>query len=193
MMNAMQVRAQRTDEIERFDEFADDLLAERGIRPLAILGAAKVDDLLLEILRRYLLPKAARPKEPDELLEGGDSSPLSTFSSRIKMCRRLGLIDQGLAQVLDQIRRIRNDGAHSLSFGKPSSPVRDRFSEIKKAVTGRTFYLLTQKRYFGDAALSDVEEWQCLFLAVCVLLESIRKSLRPTRGNRRALSIAASR
>jgi hypothetical protein len=45
-----------------FDTFAEDLLGERGVRPLIIVGASKVEYLLLEILRGFLLPKIAKPK-----------------------------------------------------------------------------------------------------------------------------------
>lgn len=50
----------KTKNSEIFDSFAEDLLAERGVRPLLIVGASKVDHLLLEILRSYFLPKIAK-------------------------------------------------------------------------------------------------------------------------------------
>lgn len=53
-----------------FDEFAEDLLGERTARPLIIIGASKVDNLLFQILNVYLLPKRATEKDQDELLEG---------------------------------------------------------------------------------------------------------------------------
>ena len=86
-----------------FDTFAEDLLSEQAARPLIIIGASKVDHLLLEVLRRFLLPKIGKVKEPDELLEG--DTPLATFSARIKMCRRLGLIDETLYLTLDALDR----------------------------------------------------------------------------------------
>jgi hypothetical protein len=43
--------ANNTIKSESFDAFAEDLLAERSAKPLIIVGASKVDDLLLEILR----------------------------------------------------------------------------------------------------------------------------------------------
>ncbi|MGC9224730.1 MAG: hypothetical protein ACP5E2_12435 [Terracidiphilus sp.] len=88
---------------ERFDEFAEDLLTERTARPLVIIGASKVDAMLLEVLRGFLLPKTSGPKDGDELLER-DPGPLGTFSSRIKMCRRLGLIDPTLHLALEKLR-----------------------------------------------------------------------------------------
>ncbi len=77
-----------------FDAFAEDLLSERSPRLLVIVGASKVDNLLLGILAAYLLPKRAKAKDQDELLEG--DRPLATLSARIKICYRLGLIDESL-------------------------------------------------------------------------------------------------
>src|SRR5712691_1713619 len=99
---------------ELFDVFAEDLLAERSARPLVIVGASKVDHLLFEMLRIFLLPKIAKAKDQDELLEG--DTPLATFSARIKMCRRLGLIDETLYVALERLRALRNLSAHSISF-----------------------------------------------------------------------------
>jgi hypothetical protein len=61
---------QKPDTSELFDLFADDLLAERSPRPLVIVGASKVDHLLFDMLRGFLLPKITKTKEQDELLEG---------------------------------------------------------------------------------------------------------------------------
>src|SRR6266446_4704113 len=99
---------------EVFDIFADDLLAERSARPLVIIGASKVDHLLSEMLRTFLLPKCAKAKNQDELLDG--DAPLATFSARIKLCRRLGLIDETLYLALERLRALRNFSAHSISF-----------------------------------------------------------------------------
>lgn len=90
---------------ELFDLFADELIAELNARPLIIVGASKADHLLLEVLCAFLLPKLAKPREQDELLEG--DFPLATFSARIKICRRLGLIDETLYVALDRLRRLR--------------------------------------------------------------------------------------
>lgn len=174
---------------ELFDAFADDLLAERSARPLVIVGASRVDDLLLEILRAFLLPKIAKAKDHDELLEG--DTPLSTFSARIKMCRRLGLIDETLYVALERLRALRNLSAHSLSFDETKSPVRDLLAELKRKVTGRSSFRLTKERYFDGTPLQSIEEWQCLLLTFCVLLEAIRERVRRTSNNKVALSIAA--
>jgi len=179
--------AQKPQARDLFDSFAEDLLAERSIRPLVIVGAAKIDDLLLEILRVFLLPRIKA--DQDELLEG--DSPLATFSSRIKMCRRLGLIDETLYRALERLRTLRNLSAHSLSFDAAASPVRDHLSVFTTNIASRTSYRLTKLRYFDSKPLSAIEECQCLLLTLCVLLEAVREKMKPTTGNKKTLRIGA--
>jgi DNA-binding MltR family transcriptional regulator len=173
---------------QQFDDFAEDLLAERSERPLIIIGAAKIEQLLFEILSTFLLPKRVKAKEQDELLEG--DTPLGTFSARIKICHRLGLIDEKLFATLDLLRRIRNLCAHSVSFDHAKSPVREHLAEFKRNVDGRSSYQLTRQRYFDNANLQRIEELQCLLLTVCVLLEAIQQSLKRTSGHKKALGIS---
>ena len=173
-----------------FDAFAEDLLAERSARPLIIVGASRIDYLLSEMLRGFLLPKFTKGKNQDELLEG-DHSPLGTFSARIKMCRRLGLIDETLYRVLDKLRTIRNSSAHSILFEVAKSPVREHFCEFRRGITGRRSYQLTKANYFDSGNFLPIEELQCLLLTLCVLLEMIRENIKRTSGIKDAMSIAA--
>lgn len=115
-----------------FDAFADDLLAERMPRPLIIVGTSKVDLLLLGILDAYLLPKRAKPKHKDELLEG--DRPLATFSARIKMSYRLGLIDEKLYSSLETLRNLRNPSAHSIAFDIALSPTREHPARGERSI-----------------------------------------------------------
>jgi hypothetical protein len=179
----------KSKDSDLFDAFAEDLLAERGARPLIIVGTSKIDQLLFEMLRGFLLPKITKTREQDELLEG--DNPLGAFSARIKLCRRLGLIDETLYVTLEQLRRIRNLSAHEISFDHAKPPVRDRLAEFKRLVVGRGSYNLTRDRYFDTTELQPIEELQCLLLTLCVLLEATREKVRPTTGNKRALSISA--
>jgi hypothetical protein len=174
---------------ELFDAVADDLLGERNARPLVIVGASKVDHLLLEILRGFLLPKTTKPKDQDEILEK-ENAPLSTFSSRIKMCRRLGLIDDTLYRALDKLRVLRNLSAHSIAFDETKSPIHDHLADLKTQITSRNSYRWTKERYFDSTHLPAIEEWQCLLLTICVLLEAIREKVRQTSGNKNAISIS---
>jgi len=172
-----------------FDAFAEDLVAERSARPLVIIGASRIDDLLAEVLRVFLLPKRAKEKEQDELLEG--DTPLSTFSARTKICLRLGLIDETLYLAIDRLRILRNFSAHSVSFDHSKSPVCDLLAELRKHIANRRSYQWTKERYFDGAPLEPIEELQCLLLTLCVLLEAVREKVKPTSGNKRALCVAA--
>lgn len=182
--NAVKLRSS-----ELFDLFADELVAEVNVRPLIIVGASKADYLLLEMLRAFLMPKLARSKDQDELLEG--DSPLATFSARIKMSRRLGLIDETLFFGLERLRRLRNLSAHSVTFDHTESPAREILGDLREKITSRRSYVLTKERFFEPSQLKPIEEIQCLLLTVCVLLEAIREKVKTTTGNRGALTIAA--
>ena len=172
-----------------FDAFADELLRERASRPLIIVGASKIDDLLLQILTQYLLPKRAKPKDQDELLEG--DRPLATFSARIKLTFRLGLIDETLYVTLEQLRTLRNMSAHSVAFDIARSPTRERVAALRKSLVHRRSYRLTKDRYFDRPQPTGVEDLQCLLLSLCVLLEAVRQQTFRTDGNIRARAIAS--
>jgi len=178
-----------TKNSELFDAFAEDMLAERSARPLIIVGATKVDHLLFEILHLFLLPKIAKERDQDELLEG--DTPLATFSARIKMCRRLGLLDETLYRILEQLRALRNLAAHRIAFDVAKSPAREHLAELRRQIQSRHSYRLTKERYFDSTLYPPIEELQCLLLTLCVLLEAIREKVSPTVGNKSALSIAA--
>jgi DNA-binding MltR family transcriptional regulator len=186
---AAQTAAPKPTAADSFDSFADDMLAERSARPLIIVGASKVDDLLAEILLIFLLPKIAKPKEQDELLEG--DKPLGTFSARIRMCRRLGLIEETLYLALDRLRILRNLCAHAVSFDDSKSPVRDHLAELRKHIVNRRSYILTKRRYFENLSLQPMEELQCLLLTLSVLLQAIWRKVKRTRGNGHALRISS--
>ncbi|MCK5116995.1 MAG: hypothetical protein KAR44_10370 [Candidatus Aegiribacteria sp.] len=172
-----------------FDAFAEDLLVERNPRPLFIVGAAKVDNLLFQTLTKYLLDKTAKSKNHDELLEG--DRPLSTFSARIKLSYRLGLIDSSLFKTLEKLRTLRNICAHSIDFRVSKSPVREHIKELRKQLGSRQSYHLTRKRYFDNEELSGIEELQCLLLVLCVLLEAIRRKTRRTRAGLHTRTISS--
>src|SRR5438128_2585584 len=89
-----------------FKRFAEDFKSESD-RAAVILGAAKLDMMLFQILQARLVSCATGK---DELLEG--DNPLSTFSARINVAFRLGLITSELARALHLVRRIRNSFAH---------------------------------------------------------------------------------
>jgi hypothetical protein len=101
-----------------FQAFVDEFKSETD-RAAVILGPAKNDTLLAQLLDRHLLPSLS---STDELLEG--DSPLATFSARINACYRLGLIASEFAKSLHFVRRIRNAFAHEVSGASLSSGAR---------------------------------------------------------------------
>jgi DNA-binding MltR family transcriptional regulator len=158
-----------------FDEFADELLQEHQPRALVILAAAQIDNQLRGLLEEFLLPKVVKPKEPDELLEG--DNPLSSFSSRIKICKRLGVLDDQLTDAFNRLRDIRNQAAHWISFGVAGSPLREQLKHLQSLVITRRSYKLTTSRFFNDQTLSEFESLQAVLLTLSVLIETIRKKL----------------
>jgi len=80
-------------------------------RAAVIVGAAYLDELLTELLTSFMVPDT--PKKDKEIFSG--NGPLSTFSSKINMCWKLGLISDRERNTLHTIRGIRNDFAHKLT------------------------------------------------------------------------------
>ena len=159
-----------------FDEFADELLREKQPRALVILASAKIDTQLGQVIEKFILPKTAKPKDQDELLDG--DNPLSTLSARIKVCRRLGLLDDALASALDRLRSIRNLAAHWISFGLTDASLRDQCKHLQTLVKGRRSYRLTVERFFFDIEIGEFEELQATLLTICVLVESITQKVK---------------
>ncbi len=155
-----------------FDEFADELLTERQPRALVILASAKIDIQLRCLIAAFLLPPKKSNDNRDELLDG--DSPLASFSSRIKMCRRSGLIDDQFASALEKLREIRNKAAHWISFRISDAPLRDQLKHLHSTMSARKSYNLTVSRFFGSQGLGPFERLQATFLTMSALLEGIR-------------------
>jgi hypothetical protein len=131
--------------LEEFADFADEFRSETD-RAAVILGAAKLDHTLHQILTTFLLPKLG---SSDELLDG--DSPLSSFSSKINLCYRLGLIDADFVRALHLIRKIRNSFAHEVSgCNLELSPHRDRVAELITPYKDNHYFELYKQFFFGD-------------------------------------------
>ncbi len=172
--------------LDQFDSFVEDLLGEKLPRPIIIIGASKIDDLLYLILSKFLIEPIIAS---DEDLIRGDN-PLSTFSSRIKVCYRLGIIDQSLLKILNQIRKIRNECAHSVEFDIGKSPVKDHLRNLRILLTPRNSFELTKKRYFNNEFVKDFHELQCILVTICVILEAIYDKISKTNGFSETLKIS---
>lgn len=85
-----------------------DIMSGESDRGSALVGAAMLDDALTEALRKYLV---STPESHDSLLDGS----ATTFSMKIHLAYRIGMIRPSVRDFLHQVRKIRNDFAHSPS------------------------------------------------------------------------------
>lgn len=94
-----------------------DLMTNESDRGSAIVGAAILEDALAVALGKYLIPA---PTSQDSLLEG----PSASFSMKIDLAYRVGMIQSSVREFLHQVRKVRNEFAHSpsdLSFESQST------------------------------------------------------------------------
>lgn len=122
-------------------------------RSTVIVGAAWLDELLHSILKAKLLP----PVSGKGLLEGDGA--LGTFSARIELAYRLGLIDAQFARSLDLVRKTRNLFAHEFEAGSLNNePHASRVRELVKPFAAYSNYATFEtrvslyKRHTGAAA-----------------------------------------
>lgn len=90
----------------------DELEKSASDRSCVIVAASYIDELLGHLLR-YFLTSPSSEKEDKELFSG--YGPLSSFSSKIVLSYRLGLISNYEYKTLQIIRKIRNSFAHDIS------------------------------------------------------------------------------
>ncbi|MFC5684257.1 MltR family transcriptional regulator [Flavobacterium sp. MAHUQ-51] len=167
----------------QFDELVDEILDERNDRSLIILCSSIIDEQLYNILNKFLKP----PLKDDDLLKG--DNPLSTFSSRIKIIYRIGIIDNTFRDILDTIRKIRNLSAHSVELNLGKSPIKDHINTLKKTIKIKPSYELTKKRYFENN-INSSNEVKALFVTICVILEAIDLSILEIEDNKKTIQIS---
>jgi hypothetical protein len=132
------------EHIAEFKRFAEDFKAESD-RAAVILGAAKLDTMLLQILQAKLVPCSSGK---DDLLEG--DNPLGTFSARINMAFRLGLISAEFSRALHLIRKIRNSYAHEFSgVSLSAGSHRDRVRELVQPFSQHAGFKWVLNTFFG--------------------------------------------
>lgn len=170
-------KAQKKDTRDRgwesFEEFVDEFKDETD-RAAVIVGAAKLDLVMYQILQRLFLPSTGTT---DELLEG--DSPLSTLNAKIHILYRLGLIDANFARALHLVRKIRNDFAHEvtgcdLSSGAHRDRVRELFSPFER------FHLVEQiqEAFFADAK-GPSADFRIVLAILAARLEGLCEETRP--------------
>jgi DNA-binding MltR family transcriptional regulator len=101
---------EKKDVTQFYNKLLRDEFSKETDRGAVILAASLFDIQLESLLKTYLVPDTS---SSDQLFEGA-SAPLSTFSARILICYRLGLISKNFARDLNLIRKIRNEFAHNI-------------------------------------------------------------------------------
>lgn len=171
--------------LREFDELIDEIIDERNDRSLIILCSSIIDEQLYQILWTFLLKPDK--KNEDDILKG--DNPLSTFSSRIKMTYRLGLIDKTFRDILDQVRKIRNECAHSVSLNIEKAPLKDHINNIKSKIKSRESYRLCVSRYF-EGNVDKKNEIKAIFSTVCIILKAVNDSLNEIEENQETIKIS---
>lgn len=154
--------------VEEFRAFAKEFEKETD-RAAVILGAAKLDLLLCQILTKVLLPN---PSSNDDLLDG--DSPLSTFSARIKTVHRLGLISNGFARALHLVRKIRNSFAHELSSARLDSGFHfDRIRDLSDSFKEHDVFFNIQKRFFRKVPEGTPADFRTVVAILAFRLQTV--------------------
>jgi len=162
-----EANVRRSIVLASIEEFLDEFKDETD-RAAVIVGAAKLDLIMHQILQRLLLPN---PSGTDDLLEG--DSPLATLNAKIHMLYRLGIIDASLARLLHLTRRIRNDFAHEttgLDLG--SGAHRNRVRELVAPLEKHEWFEKIQDRYFADSK-GPSTDFRTVLAILVVRLEGI--------------------
>lgn len=116
---------------EHWDDVLDREMPNESDRASVILGAALLDEALATLLKARLVPNGGA----DDALFDGANAPIGTFSARIELALRLGVINTGFARSLHLIRRIRNDFAHNVAGCSFSDgAVVGRMTELRRQV-----------------------------------------------------------
>lgn len=111
---------------ETFRKYLKIISAESD-RGAVLTAAALLDEGIERCLKKKLIPPG---KKKDSLFDVG-FAPLSSFSAKIALAFRLGLIAEETSQLLDAFRKLRNDFAHRYEFSSiEDQNVKDRIKSV---------------------------------------------------------------
>jgi mannitol operon repressor len=142
----------REELLEKFPNLKDfvpylEELNKESPRGKVLVSTGYLEQMLEDILRAFML----EVKTVDDLFEGGNA-PLGTFSSRARMCHALGLISDDEFHDIDQIRRIRNHFAHSMSASFRQPAIKDRCRPLRHKAPQYAEVVIDAEGEFTSAA-----------------------------------------
>jgi DNA-binding MltR family transcriptional regulator len=132
LLNVITREKNMTDENNYTDsKYWNDILQKEFLketdRAAGVLVVTLFDKALDSLLRNFFVPC---PSGSDDLFDG-INAPLSSFSSKINMAFRLGLISHQFCRDLHVIRKIRNDFAHDVhNCNFENTKVKSRIMEL---------------------------------------------------------------
>ncbi len=94
---------------EHYEQYFQETKVEKNDRGAAILMATNLENALQSAIERLLAVNAARRSE----LFGSETSPIGTFSNKIRVGHALRIFGSETRENLDIVRRIRNAFAHA--------------------------------------------------------------------------------
>jgi hypothetical protein len=155
---------------KRLEEVSEELHDESD-RAAIILGAAWLDEGLRSLLQAYLLPGSA--KEDSDLF--GPNGALGTFSARISLAQRLGLISEDFKVALEVVRKLRNKFAHQVETPQlTEQSLRDLISNIPPYfVPGTMLWETYQTKWYGSERSPRVTLRSTITMLVAMLLSSV--------------------
>ena len=116
--NSMSNQAKEEDIAGLWSDHFDASIRTESTRAKVVLAACYIDELLYQLLALALRP-VDTVKDP---LLDGPQAPLGTFSAKIDLAFRLGLIVQKVQKRIHLVRKIRNEFAHNLDGCTFDSP-----------------------------------------------------------------------
>jgi len=143
----------RLDSPRHWEQVLQDEYADESDRACVILAGVLLDEALAVLLKVSLIPN---PSGEDTLFSGA-YAPLSTFSARIDMAHRLGLIDSNFARSLHLVRKIRNEFAHNVTgCDFKDGAVLNRLAELGRAISVDTVGK-ESRDFFPDGPRGDFQ------------------------------------
>lgn len=101
-------------------------------RAAVILAVSLIDESLHSLLKAHLVPVNG---SSDEMFEGANA-PIGTFSAKINMAYRLGLLSTKLTRDIHLLRKIRNSFAHDVyGCNFENGSVKSRIVELDKSIS----------------------------------------------------------
>ncbi len=102
---------QKIDLAGEWSDHFDRSIRAESVRAKVILSACYLDELLHQLIEIALKPNSSKE---DALLDG-PQAPLASFSAKVELTARLGLISEDIKSSLHLVRKIRNEFAHKLA------------------------------------------------------------------------------